>query len=660
MSDESAHQASTAGINPLEGEIILKNVHPSFLNWKWRLFFAVLFILAGLTAGGDIGMYMIIFGGLLILSVFLSRSRSRYIVTNQRIKTQVGFLGSSTMETRINNVSGISTNSGIIEGIVGKGTVSITDNARENLYIKGVGNYEELARTLREQQQSVQQHGIQQNPSTQQESVSRSGSSPGLKETQPTTQQGSIAESESVSDSKVDEEAAVQRETADDNHAPSNGTTSGGSSNGEITVESSRGSSAKETNSNPAETQPKTSIHDLSASRLSETVESITEHRQFESTIATNFCETVLDESARKEDLESVLTETLETLETYAVVTDSLSEISSYSDKPKLESVYKNIRNETGELPKNVETVVKIAITTIEESKQNESSYNDELTQIKRERDAFRDVINTLCRAASRSEAITLESDGINAQSQEIAEAISTDKLVFDTPETPIQSAIDDIERSVQPQTQQSAMLLSSLTEPAKSDVTGVLQSAVETIDNYQELQHSLADIAIKDVQRQLDSLDADLQQKDEPVYRHLADRVRELEAMLDRESVDNIQLYAIYQESRFYDRTLIPRLARTTSSPEPLDVGEQIDGIQSRIDAIRTEYVNVRADHNHTIPNHFLELADSLCSRAQRLEREQPQQAAGVLAAAAELLGHIEQLYKRNEYSVMLRRLRG
>jgi len=162
------------------------------------------------------------------------------------------------------------------------------------------------------------------------------------------------------------------------------------------------------------------------------------------------------------------------------------------------------------------------------------------------------------------------------------------------------------------------------------------------------------------DVRRQLDSLDADLQQKDEPVYRHLADRVRELEAMLDRESVDNIQLYAIYQESRFYDRTLIPRLARTTSSPEPLDVGEQIDGIQSRIDAIRTEYVNVRADHNHTIPNHFLELADSLCSRAQRLEREQPQQAAGVLAAAAELLGHIEQLYERNEYSVMLRRLRG
>jgi hypothetical protein len=77
-------------------------------------------------------------------------------------------------------------------------------------------------------------------------------------------------------------------------------------------------------------------------------------------------------------------------------------------------------------------------------------------------------------------------------------------------------------------------------------------------------------------------------------------------------------------------------------------------------IAAVHDEFVPVRADHNHIITKHFLELADAPCDRARRTGDEQPQQAAGQLAAASDLLDHVEELYERNEYSVMLRRLRG
>jgi len=159
MSEEAGHEASTAGINPLDGESVLKNVHPSWINWKWRLFSAFFFVIIGAMIGGDVGAFFIVLGLLQVLSTFFSRRASRYIVTNQRVKVKVGLLGSSTQEARLDTLNGISTKSGLIEGLFGKGTVSVTDAAREEMYIKGVGNYQDLARTLREQQRQASQPG---------------------------------------------------------------------------------------------------------------------------------------------------------------------------------------------------------------------------------------------------------------------------------------------------------------------------------------------------------------------------------------------------------------------------------------------------------------------------------------------------------------------
>jgi len=67
-----------------------------------------------------------------------------------------------------------------------------------------------------------------------------------------------------------------------------------------------------------------------------------------------------------------------------------------------------------------------------------------------------------------------------------------------------------------------------------------------------------------------------------------------------------------------------------------------------------------VRADHNHSIPRHFLTLSEDLAADADEAMASDPDRAAGLLLAADSLLDHIEALYERNEYSVMLRRLRG
>jgi len=377
--------------------------------------------------------------------------------------------------------------------------------------------------------------------------------------------------------------------------------------------------------------------------------EQLQNNRSFDTDATREICQLLRDPPSDDLQLKNELSNVLETVETQQKVAKTVESIGESPTADQLDSTERELHRIDGDLSKTVATVIA-----------NLRDCEQKVTKYENERDKYQDETKRICKEASRQTSISLDSNSPLACAQELTDELRRGAVSFQTSGEEISQVANDVEQSVGPVSSDSQMLLNGLKNAENSEIADVLQTTIETLEEYNELQTALADISDRDVRRQLDSLDADLQQNDEPVYRHLADRVRELEAMVDRESVDNIKLYAIYQESRFYDRTLIPRLARTTSSPEPLDVGEQIDGIQSRIDAIRTEYVNVRADHNHTIPNHFLELADSLCSRAQRLEREQPQQAAGMLAAAAELLGHIEQLYERNEYSVMLRRLRG
>lgn len=157
LSDESIR-----GITLLEGERVLKNVLPSWINWWILLLPAVLIALFSLIViiSGDFGggVVFLLIAGLLYAYVRYARKRSRYIVTNQRVKKSVGILRRSTGETRIADIRGLTTEQSILERLVGKGSVLIDSGAAAGrLGIKGVANHEELATTIREQQQRLEE-----------------------------------------------------------------------------------------------------------------------------------------------------------------------------------------------------------------------------------------------------------------------------------------------------------------------------------------------------------------------------------------------------------------------------------------------------------------------------------------------------------------------
>lgn len=152
------HQASTEGISLLDGETVLANEHPSWANWPKAIALGSVFVLAALggIAGGDVGSFFgsIVVAGLVFGYVYLARNKSRYIVTDQRVKKNVGLLRNTTGETRIPDIRSLTTDQGLIERFLGKGTVQIdSTGAGGTLGISGVSDHEELAHLIREQQQ---------------------------------------------------------------------------------------------------------------------------------------------------------------------------------------------------------------------------------------------------------------------------------------------------------------------------------------------------------------------------------------------------------------------------------------------------------------------------------------------------------------------------
>ena len=155
---------STRGITLLEGEQVLKNELPSWVNWWLILVIAGFIGLVGLVAllDGDVGggLIFLIITGLLISYVRIARKRSRYIVTNQRVKKSVGLLRKTTGETRIADIRGLSTEQSLLERLVGKGSVLIDSGAAAGkLGIQGVADHDDLAATIRRQQQRIEDEG---------------------------------------------------------------------------------------------------------------------------------------------------------------------------------------------------------------------------------------------------------------------------------------------------------------------------------------------------------------------------------------------------------------------------------------------------------------------------------------------------------------------
>lgn len=230
-----------------------------------------------------------------------------------------------------------------------------------------------------------------------------------------------------------------------------------------------------------------------------------------------------------------------------------------------------------------------------------------------------------------------------------------------DDVEPAVATIASELAETTRPSSDEARALLDALADPNVDPETTetALRETIRELDASAAIRGAVDDIEPHDVRHRLDSLANELDGEASGVRRQLAARVRDLETMFDRAGESDVRLYAIYQECTFYDRTLVPRLSRLGTVSDT-DVARLRTDIESRCEAVEAEHIAARSDHNHVLPRHFLSLAEELCDEAQRFEEDRPDRAIGILTAADDLLTHVEALYERNEYSVMLRRLRG
>jgi hypothetical protein len=384
---------------------------------------------------------------------------------------------------------------------------------------------------------------------------------------------------------------------------------------------------------------------------VTEAAGTVQRQTEMASSTARKLCRVLADESADENEIQSAIEDAVERLETGVAVSEAVKPAGRRSTIKVYRNIKQNLEEEHGQLPSAVESVVDRLIQANQKLEQQAETHETVVAEAR-----------MVCEVADRSDSVSFQSRGTEARLSELAAALEREDVIITEPSVSIESVAETVDRRARPASHLSQQLVDVLRElDDESEIETTIRESVRTIDEYAETQEMLSEIGTEDVRRRLDSLDRELASQDTPIYSHLADRIRELEALLDDPgSVDDIQLYAIYQEISYYDRTLLPRLSRSLSNSGAADTEELLSTVRRRIKDVHSEFVSVRPDHNHSIPKHFLDLAEQLVDNAEQELTNRPERAAGALLAADAVLDHVEELYERNEYSVMLRRLRG
>jgi len=128
----------------------------------------------------------------------------------------------------------------------------------------------------------------------------------------------------------------------------------------------------------------------------------------------------------------------------------------------------------------------------------------------------------------------------------------------------------------------------------------------------------------------------------------------------------NRVVAFAAHEELSFYRESLLgdalggdARGAGAAGSGDAVE--DRLDAVRERRAAFERTYVEERSDHNHSIPLYFLSLVDEAVEDAEDdLAAGRTDRAAGTAAVAERLLDRVEGLYEQNQYSVMLRSLRG
>lgn len=284
------------------------------------------------------------------------------------------------------------------------------------------------------------------------------------------------------------------------------------------------------------------------------------------------------------------------------------------------------------------------------------------------DRETVADATDALTEAAADAADLGVGPDSnrsVAERLRRLADAVERDEVSFAESGDAgrVASVAREVRQSQGPNSVVADRLLDRLASPELGDLEAALDTAVEHLNAATTTRSVVDDLDHEAVADLADDVASQLDDAEGPLAEVVAERVGELRGRVERADESNAVVpYAAREELRFYDGTLVSHL----DEPEPREASSggadgAINAVAERREEIERRYVDGRHDHNHTIPLHFLSLVDALLEEAERAAATgDADRADGLRTAAEETLDRVEQLYEYNEYSVMLRRLRG
>jgi membrane protein YdbS with pleckstrin-like domain len=169
------------GVPLMRNEAVLADVNPSWTSYTWLLAFAALVLLGGIveTAVGDDAAGAAITGivlcSLFVGYVYWKRSKTHYVVTDQRVVKRTGLLRTNVQEAAYGAISAVNTEQGTLQSLFGDGTVRIgTTTGAGAIELRGVPSHHELATLVRQRHPTLSSRGAPpagEAPPPQQQSV---------------------------------------------------------------------------------------------------------------------------------------------------------------------------------------------------------------------------------------------------------------------------------------------------------------------------------------------------------------------------------------------------------------------------------------------------------------------------------------------------------
>ncbi|MFB6154572.1 MAG: hypothetical protein ABEJ22_01670 [Haloferacaceae archaeon] len=226
-----------------------------------------------------------------------------------------------------------------------------------------------------------------------------------------------------------------------------------------------------------------------------------------------------------------------------------------------------------------------------------------------------------------------------------------------------IAAVAERVDNVAQPEGETAQTLLRTLQSGDREATYDALERTVEDLELAATTRSVVGGVDRDTVLADANGLASEAASLPTPVASELEARIEELAGVVRRSHDSNVVApYWVSRELSFYEGTLFPAVERARADDDAdVDVEARVEELTAERERIESQHVEAKPDHNHSIPLHFLSLFDELVEESSaQARRGDAAAAAGLLDAASELLSAVEDLYVRNQYSVMLRSLRG